>query len=109
MTRDALQQLLNDITRARVAVVGDFCLDVYWFIDRSRAETSLETGIETRPVREQRYTLGGAGNVVMNFLDMGVGQVHVFGVTGADPFGQEMRRLLSDPRVESSGLLTQTA
>lgn len=107
MTQDALNQLLKDITKVRVAVVGDYCLDVYWFIDRSRAELSLETGVETRPIREQRYTLGGSGNVVMNFLDMGIGKVHVFGVTGADPFGQEMRRLLANPRVDASGLLTQ--
>ncbi|MGQ9661351.1 MAG: PfkB family carbohydrate kinase [Kiritimatiellia bacterium] len=108
MKRTELEQLLIDITRARVAVVGDFCLDAYWVIDPSRAEISVETGLPTRPVRAQRCSLGGAGNVVMNLLSLGVGRVHVFGVVGPDPFGQELCRLLAAPRVSSAGLLTQS-
>ena len=107
MTRAELRQLLDDVARVRVAVLGDFCLDAYWFVDPSRSEISLETGLETRPVREQRYSLGGAGNVVMNLLDLGVARVDVFGVIGPDPFGQELLRLLTRPRVNPAGLLIQ--
>jgi rfaE bifunctional protein kinase chain/domain len=109
MTPEDLRQLLDDLPRVRVAVLGDFCLDAYWFIDPSRSEVSLETGVRTTPIRRQRYTLGGAGNVVMNLLDLGVGRLHVLGVVGADPFGHEMRRLLAGPRVDTAGLLTQDA
>ena len=31
------------------------CLDVYWTIDRSTSEVSVETGLKTEPVRAQRY------------------------------------------------------
>ncbi|MBI2441634.1 MAG: hypothetical protein HYV35_09705 [Lentisphaerae bacterium] len=90
-----LKVILDSVSRARIAVIGDFCLDSYWFIDPTAAETSVETGLATRPVRAQRYTLGGAGNVVMNLLAMNVREVHAFGVIGDDPFGREMLRLLT--------------
>jgi len=107
MTREELQKLLADLPKARVAVIGDYCLDAYWFIDRSREEVSLETGLTTWPVRRQRYSLGGAGNVVMNLLAMGVRQVQAFGVIGNDPFGQEMLKLLTAGGVDVRGMLTQ--
>ena len=94
MTSIELKQILANIKRARIAVIGDYCLDSYWFIDNTAAEISIETGLPTRPVSRQRYTLGGAGNVVMNLLAMGAGKVQAFGVVGDDPFGREMARLL---------------
>ena len=106
-SKEELQRLLNDIQTARVGVIGDFCVDAYWFIAQSASEISVETGLPTRPVQKQRYTLGGAGNVVMNLLDLGVGQVRVFGVVGSDPFGYQMRQLLTSPRVDLDGLLVQ--
>lgn len=102
-----LHDILQRMRNARVAVIGDFCLDSYWFTDLSQSETSIETGLATRPVQQQRYTLGGAGNVVSNLLALGCGSVFVLGVVGDDPWGREMRRLLETPRVKADGLLIQ--
>ncbi len=107
MTKKDLSQLLKDITKVRVAVIGDFCLDAYWFIDPSEEEISIETRLTTRPIHRQRYSLGGAGNVVMNLLAMGVKQVFAFGVVGDDPFTHSLIHLLRENRVEPGGLLTQ--
>jgi len=107
MTRVELEQLLADIRTVRVAVIGDFCLDAYWFMDSSASEISVETGLATRPVKDQRYTLGGAGNVVSNLVAMGVGLVRAFGVIGHDPYGWEMIRLLQASGVDVAGILTQ--
>ena len=102
-----LKTVLGKIEHVRVGVIGDFCLDVYWEQDSSVSEKSVETGLATRPVRRQRYELGGAGNVVNNLVAMGVGTIDVFGVVGCDPFGNEVRRLLHEKGVGHSGLLTQ--
>ena len=40
MTLDAI---FSGIDRARVGVIGDFCLDVYWLADMTRSELSRET------------------------------------------------------------------
>ena len=102
-----LNALLAALPAVRVGVLGDFCLDVYWTMDHSASELSVETGLPTRPARHQRYELGGAGTIVNNLLAMGVRQVAVFGVVGADPFGRELQRLLTERGIDSRGLLTQ--
>ena len=50
MKKKELQKILEDIKSKKIAVVGDFCLDAYWFIDESKSEISIETGHMTRPV-----------------------------------------------------------
>ena len=43
MKKEKLQKILNDISSVRIAVIGDFCLDAYWFIDEAMSEISVET------------------------------------------------------------------
>jgi len=100
--------ILDKLSGATVAVLGDFCLDVYWMVDRSGSEISLETGLMTEPVRIQRYSPGGAGNVVTNLLALGVSQIHLLGVVGDDPFGRELTRLFDNPHVDRTGLIRQS-
>ena len=107
MKRDELQKILNDISRVRIAVVGDFCLDAYWFIDESMSEISLETNQKTRPVRQQRYSLGGAGNVTNNLAAMGVQDIRAFGVIGNDPFGNEMISIMKQTGIKTNNMLVQ--
>jgi sugar/nucleoside kinase (ribokinase family)/phosphoglycolate phosphatase-like HAD superfamily hydrolase len=102
-----LESLLRKLADVRIAVLGDFCLDVYWTMDQAASERSVETGLATRPVRNQRCSLGGAGNVVGNLLALGVGRVAALGVMGDDPYGHEMRRLMEAQGVDCAGILTQ--
>ncbi|MCX6944390.1 MAG: PfkB family carbohydrate kinase [Opitutales bacterium] len=109
LNADRLRRLLGDLRRARVGVVGDFCVDSYYLIDAAAAEPSLETGLSTRPVREQRHTLGGAGNVVANLQALGVADLRAFGVIGPDLRGAELLRLLQAAGAATSGIITQPA
>ena len=63
-----LETVLRKISDGRVSVFGDFCLDAYWLIDADDSELSVETGLPVRRMRQQRYSLGGAGNVVPIWL-----------------------------------------
>ena len=96
MRKEQLQKILDKISSAKIAVVGDFCLDAYWFIDEAMSEISIETNEVTRPVSKQRYSLGGAGNVTNNLAALGVKDIRAFGVIGTDPFGAEMIRIMKD-------------
>ena len=107
LSRPEIARTLKNISQVSVAIVGDFCLDVYWTIDRSASEVSIETGLTTEPVRIQRYSPGGAGNVVMNLLALGVKQVYPVGVLGNDPFGFELRRLFESSQINTSCLISQ--
>ena len=102
-----LKNLLKKIHSSRIGIVGDFCLDVYLLLEPAASESSLETGLSTRPVRTQRYSLGAAGNVASNLQAMGAGTLRAFGVIGEDPFGREMSQLLTAKCVDITGLLVQ--
>lgn len=102
-----LKTILEKISNAKVAVVGDFCLDAYWFIDETKSEISVETGKMTRPIREQQYSLGGAGNVTNNLAALGVKDIRAFGVLGTDPFGAEMAKIMEATGITTNNLLIQ--
>jgi len=101
----SLEEILAPLPTVRVAVFGDFCLDAYWWIDPSEAEKSVETGLPRRRVCRQHYSLGGAGNIVANLIGLGVRNVKAIGSVGADPFGQELLRLLREMGADTSGMV----
>ncbi|HUX55566.1 MAG TPA: PfkB family carbohydrate kinase, partial [Bacteroidales bacterium] len=107
MKKEKLQKILDDISNVKIAVVGDFCLDAYWFIDETMSEISVETNQATRPVAKQRYSLGGAGNVTNNLASMKIKDIRAFGVIGTDPFAAEMVRIMKESGIQSENLLIQ--
>ena len=107
VTEGDVRSVMQQVRGARVGALGDFCVDAYWFIDPQREEWSIETGKRVRHVRQQRYTLGAAGNVVANLVALGVGRIETFGVIGPDLYGREMMRLLRDLSVNAEGMLIQ--
>ncbi len=109
MTKERLQEILRDISSVRIVVLGDFCLDAYWFIDEAMSEISIETNEVTRPVAKQRYSLGGAGNVTNNLAALGIKDIRAFGVIGTDPFGAEMVRIMKETGIKTDNLLVQAA
>lgn len=82
--------LLDRLGGVRAAVVGDFALDAYWFLDETCEERSIETGRPIARVERQAYSLGGAANVAANLRSLGVGSVEAIGAVGRDPFGREL-------------------
>jgi rfaE bifunctional protein kinase chain/domain len=100
-----LEAALARTSRARVAVFGDFCLDAYWELAPDESERSVETGLPVRRVRRQRYSLGGAGNVAANLAALGVAELRVVGVVGADLFGCRLLELLRSLPANIAGML----
>ena len=107
MKTKLLQEIIKKINSVKIAVIGDFCLDAYWFVDESKSEISVETGQATRPVLLQKYSLGGAGNVTSNLAAMEVKDIRAFGVIGNDPFGPEMVNLMKRAGINTDNLLIQ--
>ena len=96
-----LETILNQFQNQRILVIGDFYLDAYWSIDKTRSTLSLETPWHTNPVVEQRYSPGAAGTVTNNLKALGVGTVYTLGVIGEDGFGQTLLECL-----QANGCLT---
>ncbi len=107
MNKELINNILCKAKTAKIAVIGDFCLDVYWFLNEIASEKSLETGLTTWPIAEQEYSLGGAGNVVNNLHALGCENIHVFGVVGTEPWGQKLMQKLYKLNVNCEGMITQ--
>jgi len=107
MKADLLQDILGKIKSVKIAVIGDFCLDAYWFVDEAKSEISIETGQATRPVLQQKYSPGGAGNVTNNLAAMEIKDIRAFGVIGKDPFGPEMVKIMNLAGINTDNLLIQ--
>lgn len=100
-----LEALLQQATLARIAVLGDFCLDAYWEINPSFNENSVETGLRTTCIASQLYSPGGASNVAANLAALGVAHVSAIGLCGNDPFGDCLHALLCKHGIDCSLLL----
>jgi rfaE bifunctional protein kinase chain/domain len=107
MDSELLKEILKKIKSVKIAVVGDFCLDAYWFVDESKSEISIETGQATRPVSIQKYSPGGAGNVTNNLAALGIKDIHAFGAIGNDPFGPKMIKVMNSAGINTDNLLIQ--
>ncbi|MBW7998063.1 MAG: HAD family hydrolase [Candidatus Glassbacteria bacterium] len=91
----------------RIGIIGDFAVDAYWMLDDGAGELSVETGRRAYAVARQRYSLGGAGNVMSNLAALGVGRLEAIGVRGDDLFGGVLVSLLADIGVDTGGLIVQ--
>ena len=84
-----------------VAVIGDIMLDHYIYGDVNRI--SPEAPVPVLNVKEDRYVLGGAGNVAMNLRGLGL-PVKIFGRIGNDHAGKKVIDLFESSRVDTSGI-----
>ena len=84
MDKSALAEILKRIERVRVCVIGDVCLDIYWHADMKKSRLSRETPHYPLPVVEERFSLGGGGNVMANVYALGVCEMIPVSVLGRD-------------------------
>ena len=95
--RDRFIALLEAAATRRVAVVGDAMLDVYLVGDVERI--SPEAPVPVVRVRERRFALGGAANVVQNVRALGA-HCSLVATVGADAGGRQLREMLDGIRAE---------
>ena len=105
LSEGALQGALDCAARARVGVLGDLCLDMYWLCDLKRSELSRETPHFPLPVVEERASPGGAGNVLSNVAALTGRAPVALGVLGEDWRGGLLREALTRAGVDASQLV----
>lgn len=95
-----LETTLNGLKHRHIAVLGDFALDAYWYLDPGPTPVSVETRQPVQRVQTQVYSPGGAANVAVNLAALGVGRVSAVGLPGDDLFGRQLVDLLQKARVQ---------
>jgi rfaE bifunctional protein kinase chain/domain len=103
LSRDRLVALLEAARSAQVAVIGDAMLDVYLRGDVDRI--SPEAPVPVVRVRERRFALGGAANVVQNVRAIGAG-CELVAALGDDEGGRQLRGMLNATGVGADGVIT---
>ena len=113
MDQRRFEELLSRFCQVKIAVLGDFFLDLYLQLDRSLSEFSLETHKEAFQVVDARGQAGAAGVAVNNLSALGAHPAAI-GYTGADGNGFILRQALAsvhaniDGLIESPGRFTPT-
>ena len=99
-----MKNILQKIQSVKVAVIGDFCLDVYWTADMTKSELSRETPQFPLPIVDERMSPGGAGNVVCNLCALRPASVRCIGDFGKDWRGDVLVRLLQEAGAKTDGI-----
>jgi D-beta-D-heptose 7-phosphate kinase/D-beta-D-heptose 1-phosphate adenosyltransferase len=98
-----LLDLVANLPRARVLVVGDLVLDRYTWGRVARVSPEAPVMVLEADRRESR--LGGAANVALSLARLDCSAT-CLGVVGNDSDGQMLADLLADAGVDAEGLLT---
>ncbi len=99
-----MQLDLSKFDKCRLLVVGDLMIDEYVWGEVDRI--SPEAPVQVVSVKNEDYTLGGAGNVVNNLVALGA-NVSVLGVTGSGRDGAFLLKKLTDLGVDTRGVVQE--
>ena len=94
-------ELLHNVKKLRVLVIGDFMIDKY--IEGSVSRISPEAPVPVLAVKNKISKLGGAGNVVNNLAMLGA-SIRVAGCIGTDIDGIWLKEELSRRNIDTSYL-----
>ena len=100
-----LTGILEGISRARIGLIGDLCLDMYMDVDMRLSELSREVPNYTLPVVGERVSPGGAGNVAANLAALKPKALRVLGVLGQDWRGGLLKEALRARGVPTDELI----
>lgn len=98
-----LDKLFSEISKLKVAVIGDVMLDTYWWgtVDRISPEGPVPVVAVTK--KEQR--IGGAGNVALNVSCLDT-DVTLLTVLGSDEEGEKLKILLQENNINAHLVLS---
>lgn len=102
MKKERLEEILESFKELKVAVIGDMMLDDYLIGTVERI--SPEAPVPVVSIKEERFVLGGASNVVNNLATLGAKTV-CFGVIGNDFDGERLLKELSDKGIETDDVI----
>ncbi len=100
---EKLIQIFENMKSKTIMVIGDIMLDHYIWgkVDR----ISPEAPVPVVEVKEEKFKLGGAGNVANNLLSLGA-RVLVGGVKGTDPQGDILLDILRESNIPTAQIFT---
>lgn len=103
MESHTIREIVENIPRAKVLVIGDLMLEK--FIRGNLTRISDEAPVPIVDFTSEIIRPGGAANATLNIRALG-GNAVAFGVIGDDPEGHCLKDLLSAAKVDTTGIIT---
>lgn len=97
-----LDELKNNFSGKKIAVIGDMMLDCYFWGEVKRI--SPEAPVPIVEIGDEFYRLGGAANVALNILTLG-GIPFPIGVIGEDNDGKIFMSLIEQHKLQADGII----
>lgn len=97
-----LQMILDSFKNVKIGVVGDLMLDDYIIGEVKRI--SPEAPVPVVNVKEEKFVLGGAANVVNNLCALGA-KTLCFGVIGTDSNGDRLIKTFDEKGIDITGII----
>ncbi len=101
---DRIISALEHTKDVTVAVIGDFCLDKYLYIDPKNDEISVETWLTAYEVDHKAIAAGVGGTITNNLRSLGVKTICI-GLIGDDGEGFELMKTLERVGADSSHMV----
>lgn len=98
-----IEKVFTDISKLKVAVIGDVMLDTYLWGNVERISPEAPVPVVSLIKNEKR--IGGAGNVALNARQLGA-HVAVITLLGIDDGGTEVKQLLQDSGIDTRFIIT---
>ena len=95
---------LQNTSKIHIAVIGDFCLDKYLYIDPANDEISVETGLTAYEVDHKAIAAGVGGTITNNLRSLGV-KTTCIGMIGDDGEGFELIKSLNKVGADASHMV----
>lgn len=109
LSEQQLDRILRSIQTARLLVIGDICLDLYWYADMRRSRLSRETPHFPLPVVSEKASPGGGSNVMNNLHALHPGMLRCISVLGDDWRGWLLRRTLEENGISTEDMMVSHA
>jgi rfaE bifunctional protein kinase chain/domain len=107
LSRETLDSILSDISKLKIGVIGDACVDIYWHADMTKSELSRETPHHPLPIVKELFSPGAAGNVAINLKALGCQEVSVCSVIGSDWRGNMLSDLFDKAGIKDTYMLVE--
>ena len=100
-----MKEIFEKFSGLSIAILGDYCLDEYLWIDAELNEPSLETGLVAYQCVKRETYPGAAGTIAKNLANLGIGTVYAVGYVGDDGRGIELCRGLDNLGVNRDSIV----
>ena len=90
LSKEQVKKICAGIKNARIGIIGDFSVDIYWHADMTKSELSRATPHYPLPIVGERVYLGAGGNVASNLAALSPKELIPISLIGGDWRGMLM-------------------